>query len=177
MNDHDTVLANCVGHAVQGLWGLVMPASSYSLQDEANFLKILWVLAFPKFVGGEAIAIGGKRFNYMLERVRSYEPGLAINVLLDTFDLLIDAFGNEQVGAVVEVLQKALTQINSCAPFQPLQHASCMTRSESDVSAYRGAEDTCCCGHKRQGTDAVWNKRSLQAVVNAHSPNQRIECF
>jgi hypothetical protein len=37
-----------------------MPARSNELQDESRLGEVLWVLAFPELVGGEAVTIGRK---------------------------------------------------------------------------------------------------------------------
>lgn len=47
----------------------MVPACSDGLKDEASFLEVLWVGAFPEFVGCESIAISWERLLDGLESV------------------------------------------------------------------------------------------------------------
>ena len=65
------------------------------------------MLAFPQLVGGKAIAVGGEGLYDGLEAVGGVEPCLGVEVLFHAFDLLVNGFGDEEVGAVPEVFYEA----------------------------------------------------------------------
>jgi hypothetical protein len=48
------------------------------LQHETSFAKVLGMLAFPEFVGGKPIAVGGEGLDNGFERVRRIEPLLRV---------------------------------------------------------------------------------------------------
>jgi hypothetical protein len=64
---------------------------------------------FPDLVGGEAITVCGESLFYRFEGVRRIEEGGRVEVLLDGFNLLVDCFGDEEIDAVPEVFDKALS--------------------------------------------------------------------
>ena len=66
------------------------------------------MLSLPEFVGGEAVAVCGEGLDDGFERVGRVEPLLRVEILLYAFDLGVERFGNEEVGAVYEVLEEAL---------------------------------------------------------------------
>ena len=73
------------------------------LKNETSFLKVLWVGSLPELVCGKAITVSWERLDNMLKGVRSIEVFVCVQVLLDVVYLYVDGFGNEQVGAGVEI--------------------------------------------------------------------------
>ena len=66
------------------------------------------MLSLPEFVGSKAVTVCGEGLNDGFERVGRVEPLLRIEILFHAFDLGVERFGNEEVGAVDEVLEEAL---------------------------------------------------------------------
>lgn len=64
--------------------------------------------ALPELVGGETITVGGEGLDDVLEGVGGGEPVFGVEILLYHCDLGVKGFGDEDVGAGREVLEKAL---------------------------------------------------------------------
>lgn len=77
-----------------------MPACGDGLQDEAWLLEELRLFAFPDFIGGEAVAVGGEGLRDGREGVGCIQPGGGVEVCFDAGDLLVEGFGDEEIDAV-----------------------------------------------------------------------------
>jgi hypothetical protein len=86
----------------------VVPACGNGLEDETCFLEVLRVRALPEFISCKAIAVSRECLLDRLKGVRRVQPCVGVEVLLDILDLLVNSFGDEQVDAVDEILDKAL---------------------------------------------------------------------
>lgn len=83
------------------------------------------MLAFPEFVGSETVAVCGEGLNNGFEAIRGVKPLLCVQVLLHAFDLGVERFGNEEIGAVPKVFDEALRVSGDPHRFARIETYSC----------------------------------------------------
>ena len=105
---HDSILANLMSDLGEILGTLVVQPCGGRLEEEAALLEIFRMRALPQFVRGEAISIGGEGLDDVLRVVGRVEPLFSVEVSLHVRDLDIESFGDEEVGAGVEIFEEAL---------------------------------------------------------------------
>lgn len=85
----------------------MMPARGNRLRHETFAAKILRLDTLRDFPGCEAVAVGGKGFDFGFGVVGGGEPGGRVEVLFGVRELVVDGARDEEVYSVAQVLDEA----------------------------------------------------------------------
>ncbi len=101
VKDHDPLPADPVCQLLELLRTLVMPARSECLQQESAAGKGVAVEPLAQLAGGEAVAVGGKRLDHVLEAVGLCQPLVGEDVVLGVGELYVERARDAASGQIV----------------------------------------------------------------------------
>lgn len=98
--------SDIVGNLLQLFGGLVMETGGVELANKACAAECPGIHSFAELPSGKSVAVGGERLDDVFGLVGTCEPLYRITVAFYFGELIVQRFGNDQIDAVLDVVEE-----------------------------------------------------------------------